>query len=127
MEKPLVIYGELYSLKNSKRIFYKKNGVPFITSSGVCREHKGQLLASLAEKKAEFIKMIDGKKYPLRIVFRIYRATRRRFDYINIIQQLCDCMVAVGYLPDDDANHLIPIFVEYKVDKNNPRVEMEVL
>ena len=56
----------------------------------------------------------------------IYRKTRRRFDYINIVQNLLDCMVKVGILPDDDSNHVIPAFEPYGVDKENPRVEISI-
>lgn len=64
---------------------------------------------------------------PLKISFKIYRKTHRRFDYINIIQGLCDEMVRAGWLEDDDADNLIPVFEPYEVDKNNPRVEITVL
>ena len=51
-----------------------------------------------------------GKRYPVRIKFMIYRKSHRRFDLITIVQNLCDCLVKEGLLPDDDAKHLIPVF-----------------
>ena len=68
-----------------------------------------------------------GKRYPVRIKFMIYRKSHRRFDLINIVQNLCDCLVKEGLLPDDDAKHLIPVFEEYRVDSANPRTELTIL
>jgi Holliday junction resolvase RusA-like endonuclease len=65
--------------------------------------------------------------FPLVVSFKIYRKTHRRFDYCNIIQLLCDCMVKAGYFPDDDAKHFIPYFFPYEKDKENPRVEIDIL
>ena len=68
-----------------------------------------------------------GKRFPVRIKFMIYRQSHRIFDYINIIQNLCDCIVKEGLLPDDDAKHFIPVFEEYRVDSANPRTELTIL
>ena len=35
-------------------------------------------------------------------------------------------MVRCGWLPDDDADHILPVFEQYEVDKNNPRVEISI-
>ena len=67
-----------------------------------------------------------GKKYPLKVHLFIYRKTKRRFDYVNLVQNLFDCMQMAEWLPDDDADHLIPVFDGYSVDKGNPRVEISV-
>lgn len=37
-----------------------------------------------------------------------------------------DCLVEIGILPDDNADELIPIFLPYEVDKDNPRVELSI-
>ena len=35
-------------------------------------------------------------------------------------------MQMAEWLPDDDADHLIPVFDGYSVDKGNPRVEISI-
>jgi len=66
-------------------------------------------------------------EYPLRVSFKIYRETKRRFDYTNIIQGLLDAMVKADYLPDDSAEFIIPVFEKYEVDKNNPRTIISIV
>ena len=68
--------------------------------------------------------MAEGYEKPLKVVFKIYRKTHRKFDYVNIIQGLQDLMVKCGWLPDDNADEIIPVFQPYDVDKNDPRVEI---
>ena len=62
--------------------------------------------------------------WPVYLHVDIYRKTDRRYDYTNITQLLFDCMVKAGYLPDDDWNHVIPVFYPHKKDKDNPRVNV---
>lgn len=122
----MIIYGELYSSKNSKQIFRKKNGQFFIAKSNAVLSTEKALIQQLVYKRQEFKNIAQGAEYPLKIRFKIYRKTHRRFDYVNIIQESLDCMVKAGWFPDDDADHIIPIFEPYEVDKNNPRVEIFV-
>lgn len=123
-----VINGELYSSKNSRQIFFNKHtGRPFITKSDVAKIDETELCNKLSQIKDSFIAETKSKLKPLKIKFKIYRKTRRRFDYINIIQNLCDCMVKAGLLEDDNANELLPVFEQYSVDAERPRVEMEIL
>ena len=122
----IVIYGELYSSKNSKRIVKFGNRMALISSK--------QYLASvnpieqqLILNRRKWFEMINGYKKPLKISFKIYRKTHRRFDYVNIIQGLQDLMVKCGWLVDDNADEIIPVFEPYEVDKNNPRVEIFII
>lgn len=57
----------------------------------------------------------------------ILNSTRRRFDYVNIVQGLLDAMVAVGYVEDDSAEYVIPVFEPYEIDHDNPRTEVVVI
>ena len=45
---------------------------------------------------------------------------------MNIFQGLADMMVKCGWMPDDNADEFLPVFLGYEVDKNNPRVEIFV-
>lgn len=55
-----------------------------------------------------------------------YRATRRKFDHLNIAQGPLDLMVEAGILADDDMIHVLPGCFEWSVDKDNPRVEVVI-
>jgi Holliday junction resolvase RusA-like endonuclease len=124
----IVIYGQLYSKKNSKQIFKnRKTGKHFITSSEVYKQSENHLIAQLLQNKREFITMLLGKKPPYSISFKIYRESKHRFDYNNISHGLLDCMVKAGLLDDDNANEVIPVFEPYEVDGIKPRVEIKVL
>lgn len=81
----------------------------------------------LSAVRHSFKKMIQGKVLPLKIQFKIYRRTHGRFDYVNIVQGLLDAMVRADLIPDDDAKHIIPVFVPYEKDENNPRTEVTIL
>ena len=121
----ITIYGELYSTKNSKRILRAGDRL-FIAKSAVSKAQDKQIEQQLVIYRKKWESLCMGKKYPLKITFKIYRKTKRRFDYINIIQGVCDCMVRCGWLPDDDAEHILPVFEQYEVDKNNPRVIISI-
>lgn len=122
------IYGELYSSKNSRQIFFNKaTGRRYVVKSDVAKQDEMELCNKLLNIKKQFLAVIKYKNKPLHIVFKIYRQTKRRFDYINIIQNLCDCMVKMGLIEDDNANELLPVFEPYEVDPLKPRVELEVL
>lgn len=118
---------ELYSSKNSKQIFKTKDGRRFIAKSDIALRNQKTYLLVLRQYRQKWQEMIKDKSYPLRVRLKIYRKTDARFDYVNIVQLLFDCMQKSYWLPDDDAKHLIPIFEPYEVDKFNPRVEIEVL
>lgn len=122
------IYGELYSSKNSRQIYLNKyTGRRYVVKSDAAQADETELCNKLKNIKGQFKAVVKSKIKPLHIKFKIYRQTKRRFDYINIIQNLCDCMVKCGLLEDDNANEILPVFEEYSVDPLKPRVEMEVL
>jgi len=122
------IYGELYSSKNSRQIYLNKyTGRRYVVKSEAAQADEVELCNKLQNIKGQFKTVVKSKIKPLHIKFKIYRQTKRRFDYINIIQNLCDCMVKCGLIEDDNANEILPVFEEYSVDPLKPRVEMEIL
>ncbi|WP_287372453.1 hypothetical protein [Prosthecochloris sp.] len=96
--------------------------------STVAQVHFNGLLWILSQRelRQEWERMTADKAYPLQVRFKIYRRTHGRFDYVNILQNLLDAMVKAGYLPDDDAKHLIPIPLQYEKDPKNPRTILTV-
>lgn len=123
MSDKITIYGELHSSKNGKMIVNIK-GRPMLISKSSVRQAEKAIQQQLILNKSKWLRIIEGSPKPLEIVFKIYRQTRRRFDYVNIVQQLLDCMTACGLIPDDNADEMIPVFEPYEVDKTNPRVDI---
>lgn len=65
-------------------------------------------------------------------LYTAYNGTRRSFDLGNVCSVhekfFEDAMVELGKLPDDNVNHIpLVIYMYGGIDKNNPRVDIEVL
>lgn len=69
------------------------------------------------ENIKKFKKMTEHEIKPLKIGLYFIRDSRRKFDYVNIAQYPLDMMVKNGWIDDDNAEEVIPIFLGYKVDK----------
>lgn len=122
----VTINQELYSSKNHKQLFRNRTtGKIFIAKSTAALASEKTLLAELLQKKQEFSREMAGLQSPFYCIFKIYRKNRRRFDYINIVQELMDCMTKVGIICDDNADVLIPAFEPYEIDSKNPRVDIK--
>ncbi len=133
----IIIPFELYSSKNSRQTFMRNGKIINIKSKQALSNEKELIDWLVLNKHAwdyeltQFICQQEYEKkdysyYPLKIYIKIYRETNRKFDYLNIYQNLFDCMVKAEWLPDDDMNHLIPIFEGWEKDKENPRVELSL-
>ena len=61
------------------------------------------------------------------ISFTFVRGTRHKFDYINPAQTVQDDMVKAGWIEDDNAEFILPVFIQYTYDKQNPGVWIEIL
>lgn len=119
---------ELHSSKNGQQIIYsKKLDRPLIVKKISARVQDNKLKVLLMANKRIWDKMIEGKQYPLKVGFYVWRKTKRRFDWVNIVQGLQDAMVKGGYIPDDCAQYLTPVFLGWNIDSTNPRVEISVL
>ena len=130
-----IIPGELYSSKNSREpVIYKdkRTGktIKKVIKSPAARRQERELLRLFASQPsfcAAFRADARGRALPLRLQILIYRKTKARFDYNNISQNLFDCMVKGGLLPDDSADQLLPVYEPYRIDQAAPRVEMRLL
>lgn len=98
-----------------------------VIKSKIAIEQDKILKELLPKNKPVWEQMIKNKSFPLKVSFSIYKSTKRRWDWTNLIQGLADAMVKYGYIPDDDMSHFTPVFDKWGVDKENPRVEIEVL
>lgn len=120
-DRAINISGEIHSSKNSRRVIRAGDKIRVIKSK-VSKADEQSFEWQMLAQREKWDSMQRGVEYdaPYKVCFRLRRSTNRRFDYVNIVQGLCDAMVKVGYFPDDDANHLMPSFVPYVVDKDNP-------
>ena len=66
-------------------------------------------------------------KFPVKLEITFVRNSKHKFDYINPCQTIMDEMVKHGYIEDDNADVVIPIFKPYIYDKANPGVYLEIL
>ena len=80
------------------------------------------------QKQAEEFKAELSKcTLPAKISFTFVRGTKHKFDYINPAQTVQDDMVKAGWIEDDNAEFILPVFIQYTYDKQNPGVWIEIL
>jgi hypothetical protein len=120
--KSIYIPGNVASSKNSKRWTGK-----FLIGSKTTMEYKKNTGQYYALYKKQFHSMVKDKKPPYRVEFTFIRDSKRRFDYCNAIQILADLMVEYGWIEDDNADILIPVFTPYQYKKNDGGVIIRVL
>lgn len=134
MEPTVFVFpGELVSSKNSRRPILckgKSGKMKIVPVKSQLARANESYIRDMIQNNPQFIvkwnRALVNKDYPVRLRLQIYRKTNRVFDYVNIVQNLFDCIVKEGLLPDDSAKYLIPVFEPYKVDKNNPRTEITI-
>lgn len=125
---PITLFGELISSKNHRPIgVNRSSGKPVMYKPKALRHEERLLLQQLSLYRQKWLGAVRELPRPLKINFKVYRRTRRKFDYTNIVQSLLDCMVKAGWLEDDAADFVIPSFSPYGVDPKNPRVEISVI
>lgn len=126
------------SLKNSK--MYTKNGVfpspsvkKYLQKIGVQKYNvsKGthvnyKTRPNLFDKAVEPMKdLLANRKPPYVISLFFIRNSKRKFDWINAAQIICDLLTAHGVIEDDNMDYLIPIPTQvagswYTVDTERP-------
>ena len=109
------LQGQVYSSKNSR--VTGRNGRSF--KSKRAKENEATFAPQLNLQREEWERMTNGRPFPLIVVFRLRRQTRRAFDYNNMLQGILDAMQAAGYLADDDMHHVIPIPAPWVHAKGN--------
>lgn len=116
------IPGNVPSSKNGRRW----TGKYFIASKTTVTYRKNT--KEYFQKYApEFQKELKKYKLPVKIGFTFIRGSRHKFDYINPAQTVQDDMTNHGWIEDDNADNINPMFYDYKYDKDNPGVYIEIL
>jgi len=116
------IPGNVPSSKNGRRW----TGKYFIASKTVVnyRKNTKQYYEEYAEA---FKKELKKHTLPVKVKFTFVRGSHHKFDYINPAQTVQDDMVKHGWIEDDNAENILPVFGQYKYDKENPGVYIELL
>lgn len=107
------IHGNVPSSKNSKTMVTVNRGGKEFTvpvQSAACRNYIKETKGSWIYNKVPFLNQVRPLSWPVSIEFTFIRETVARFDYINAAQILCDLMTHYGYIPDDEAAYIVPVF-----------------
>lgn len=111
------IPGNVPSSKNSKQWTGK-----FLVSSKTCQKYIKQSKQDYIKHAEEFRKLYDSLPKPVNIIFQFIRSSKRQFDYINPAQTVQDLMVQYHWIDDDNADCIVPVFLPYAYNKENPGV-----
>ena len=70
-------------------------------------------------------------KTPVEIHYTLFKKTQRKSDRMNVLAVIdkffCDSLTYYGCLPDDTDEYILgQTFTTGGIDKNNPRVEIEI-
>jgi hypothetical protein len=130
----IFIPGNVPSSKNSKQIVRSKTGIPFLTNSKLSYNYKKDKKSVFAWFRIRFEKMKLGGPNAfssatpmIYLGFYFVRDSRRKFDFNNASQILCDLMVEHKWIEDDNASFLTPVFLGYEVDTEDPGVYLTVM
>lgn len=118
----IFIEGNVPSSKNTKQWTGR-----YLVWSRVAQQYVRATDSTWREKKSEWLQLIQGREYPLRVSFKFIRKSKHKFDYVNPLQTILDLMVKHEWIPDDNADIILPVFEEYEYDKNNPGVFINIL
>lgn len=138
----IFIPGNVPSSKNSKvktatGLFNSKTVSKYLQSLGVKSYSSKNGVQEYKTRPNLFRQAVElaciKTDYPIILGMHFVRDSRRRFDFNNVSQVVCDLMVAHGFIEDDDCDHLyaVPLWMTiggfYHVDKKAPGVFLEVL
>lgn len=121
-----VIKKNVPSSKNSKKIVRNGNRT-YLVDSDVTYKWKKETKADWEADAVKFREIVDQYTRPIHLGFYFVRNSNRKFDLINILQAPMDAMSKYGWFEDDNATIVIPHFLGYHVDKENPQLVISIL
>lgn len=124
----IFIPGHVPSLKNSKKVFMipiknmpgKKR--PMLVPSDAHKRYVKATQAHWLSHRDAFTSETRGMQKPLIINFKFIMGTRRKFDYTSPLDTVQDLMVDNGWIPDDNADEILPVLIKYEYNKEDPGV-----
>lgn len=117
----LILYGRPITKKNSSRVVRCGSFTKILPSRAFVEYERDCLKQITGEQK----QALSGR-YNLCCVY--YMPTRHRVDLVNLLEATCDILVKAGVIKDDNSS-IVASHDGSRVlyDKNNPRVEIEIL
>lgn len=107
MKQQIELIGQnVPSKKNSKIITKSKR----VISSKLVQYYERWATPLLKQQLPTWQKMIQNKPLPLKVSFYFFRDSKRKWDFVNIVQVIADLMQKEGYLIDDDTKNFIPLY-----------------
>jgi Holliday junction resolvase RusA-like endonuclease len=118
------IPGQVPSKKNSRNIFVRGGKIVNIPNKRYQEWHKDTLRTlSLRLKTA-----LGSIKTPYHVTYTIYTKDKRLRDLSNMVSSLDDLLVDFGLIEDDNCTIIAKETAIFGgIDKNNPRVEVEIV
>jgi hypothetical protein len=133
------IKGNVPSKKNARQNFVK-NGKQISIPSKLHAAYVKSTAMQYEVFGREFRAAVEHYKviYPLYVEFHFVRGSKHSFDLCNACQTCEDIMkdqvsrttgaiTKKGWIPDDSADFLIPVFKPYDYDKSNPGVHIKLI
>lgn len=121
MKKELIfIPGNVPSSKNSRQWTGK-----FSIASKTTQKYRKDTEEYWIKFKETFLKSLPSEK-PYIVEFKFIRGNRHRFDYPNPLQTILDEMVKHQWIKDDNADIILPVFLPYEYNKNEPGVIISI-
>jgi hypothetical protein len=113
----------------------KLNGKKYHINLNQYRNWHFQVNNNLKTKYCELMyDQLSGIKFksPIRLIFTMIRGDNRKIDRSNVLciheKFFCDALVYYNCIKDDNDNFIQEtIYRTGKIDKNNPRIEIEVI
>lgn len=121
MDNKIIILGDVRSKKNSKQITYNPaTGKRSIVSSEAFTVWETAALWQLKKSKSV-------RTYPIRVIMTFYAGTARKFDLDNVAASVLDVLKIGGIIIDDSIAYVPELILGFGgIDRNNPRVEIEL-
>jgi hypothetical protein len=117
----IFIRGNVPSSKNSK-VWTGK----FLVWSKTAQRYRKETYEQWEDYRNQFLIVFSDKTLPVAISFKFIRDSRHKFDYVNPLQTILDLMVEHGWIEDDNADVILPVFIQYEYNKENPGVWIKI-
>lgn len=120
----LTYRGVVYSKKNSKSIIKnRRTGKPMIVASKKAKDMEKNMAREFSAQCGSLLAI----NMPSSVYMKLYRKDNIKRDLDNVATSVLDGLVRGNVIADDNYSIVKSIHIEdCGVDKNNPRVEIEI-
>lgn len=120
----LTYQGVVYSKKNSKSIIKnRRTGRPMIVASKKAKDMEKNMAREFSTQRGER----SAINRPSSVHMKLYRKDNIKRDLDNVATSVLDGLVRGNVIADDNYGIVKSLHIEdCGVDKNNPRVEIEI-